>query len=171
MSDLVNNGFLADLSDWTKDYHAHFRPWLELCKEFNSFAQDVFFRCEVQSNDLRRSLAKTLFMRSLGNYQAAYLLGERGMEAQSEILVRSLCEATFALVAIAKDPSFAKRYARHNEAKRLQNIESMLGCKSEYISAEMRDEILREQAILRAKKAADGEMKIVKLGRLPRSPA
>jgi hypothetical protein len=47
-------------------------------------AQEVFFLCgDVPSNDLRRILGKTLFIRILGNYQAIALLGERGMEAET----------------------------------------------------------------------------------------
>lgn len=133
MSDLRTDGFLGDLSSWTEVYHRIFLPVLTAYRELNLFAQDVLFRCDVLSNDLRRLLAKTLFARILGNFQAAYLLAERGMETEMQILARSLCEATFALVAIDKHESFAQQYIQHSDAQSLQDIETLLKSDSKSI--------------------------------------
>jgi hypothetical protein len=162
MSDFASNGFLGlGISTWTNGYHELYSPWLKIYTEFNSFAQDVLFRCDVPSGNLRLTLAKTLFIRILSNYQGVYLLAERGMEAETTILLRSLCEATFALVAILKQVDFAARYIGHNEAKRLQNIESLLSGDSEAISADVRAEMINQREILKAKKAA-GKIKALK---------
>ena len=54
MSDFRTDGFLGDVSNWTAVYHRHFLPLLTAYRELNLFAQDVFFRCDVPSNDQRR---------------------------------------------------------------------------------------------------------------------
>jgi hypothetical protein len=115
---------------------------LELYRDFNCLAHDVFLRCgDVKSNDLRRVLAKTLFIRILGNYQAVYLLSERGMEAESQILVRTLSKAAFALIAIEKESGFAERYKQHDDAKGLQELERLESSNSENLTSEMRREV------------------------------
>ena len=130
--------------------------------DLNSFAQNVFRRCDVHENDLRRTLAKTLFIRILSNYQGAYLLGERGMEAEMKVLLRSMCEATFALVACAKNAEFAKSYIRHNENERLKLINRLLLSQSGVTDSDERAEILKQRELL-LKKKATGQIKTLKV--------
>ena len=149
MTNFKSDGFLGDICAWTALYHRHFLPLLNVYRELNVFAQDVFLRCDVLSNDHRRFLAKSLFSRILGNFQAVYLLGERGMETEMQILARSLCEATFALVAIDKHESFAERYIQHSDAQSLQDVERLLRTNSEQITSEIHDELIKRRTLFK----------------------
>jgi Family of unknown function (DUF5677) len=75
------------------------------------------------------------------------------METETQILARSLCEATFALVAIDKHESFAEQYIQHSDAQSLQDIEYLLNSNSESIPAEMRAELINKRALFNTDKS------------------
>lgn len=155
MDDFETSGFLGNgISRWTESYREFYSEWLRTYLELNSFAQDVFRLCVVPSNDIRRALAKTLFIRILSNYQGAYLLGERGMEAEAKILLRAMCEAGFALVAVVKDAEFAASYIRHNEAQRLKCINRLLSNDAGITDCDKRAEMNRQRKLLQAEQAS-----------------
>jgi len=60
-----------------------------------------------------------LVARTISNIQAAAILLLRGMNPQTQAMLRNSLESLFALVAIAKNPSFAdKLIAQHPRAQK-----------------------------------------------------
>lgn len=123
---LTNDGFLSPTMDSVVDHvrRAHAEIF-QFCLRLNRLAHQCLFEAKVDGEDLRELLLSTLMPKGLGAYQAVILLSERGMPAQSRVLLRTLLEVTFRIGAIAKNPEVARAYALEDAARRKKVINKL----------------------------------------------
>jgi hypothetical protein len=104
MGKIEQNGFLSEeIQQWVEKHRRDNTKWFSLCEEINKFSHKVMLATEVHENDLIELIAATLLVRAMSNFQGMLILAERGMKHESEVLLRSLLERTFAMVAIDKN--------------------------------------------------------------------
>lgn len=116
---ITDNGFLDSNSSEVVLHvnHVH-REVLSYCKRLNNLAHRSLFSAKVSIDDLQQFLLAGLIHKAMTAYQAVILLGERGMPSESQVVLRTLLEATFRIVAIAKDPEVGRAYLLQDETSR-----------------------------------------------------
>lgn len=78
----------------------------KICLNLNRLAQSILNHAVIHTDDQKEVYAIVYFERMLSHYQAILLLTERGMLHQAEIMLRSLLEALFSLVAFYRHNDF-----------------------------------------------------------------
>jgi hypothetical protein len=117
------NGFLdAEMISWIAKHHKDNEALFDLCTRLNQYAQQLLFRLNVHSNNLQEILVSSLFVRALSTYQASLLTCERGMVAETRVLLRTLLEILFRLLAIARSHEIAQAFVLEDERHRRKFI-------------------------------------------------
>jgi Family of unknown function (DUF5677) len=114
-----------------KAHSKHFNFALRL----NELAHMALFGAKVVRHDLQQVLLATLQHRAMTAYQSVIILGERGLPCEARVVLRTLLEVTFRIVAIAKDKNVARAYALEDKLHRKKFIN-----KYKLLSNEFRDE-------------------------------
>ena len=126
MSTFEKVGFLAENpSNIDIELERLFKKKTTLAKKLNEYSQTYQYNLHPQNNNKVELFTVTLFARSLSTYQAVLLLAQKGMEHQTNMLVRCLMEVVFRLKALAIDHAFIdmlKIDDNHRDYKRVQNF-------------------------------------------------
>lgn len=118
-----SNGFLdEEVAVWITKHRKENQALFDLCGRLNQYAQQTLYRLSVHPNNIREILVSSLFVRALSTYQASVLTCERGMVAETQVLLRTLLEILFRLVAIAKSHNIAKAFVLEDERHRRKFI-------------------------------------------------
>jgi hypothetical protein len=124
-------GFLSEeINQWIDKNKIENKDIFDLIHQYNKFAQSIMFEIEAHDNNAQELLIATLFVRSLSTFQASIILIERCLEFESKILIRSLMEIMFALVACSKDKKIADDYILNENIDRLKSIRRLKNNKS-----------------------------------------
>lgn len=78
----------------------------------------MLFGASVNANDLQQLLLATLLHRALTSYQASVILAQRGLPQEAQVMLRTLLEVTFKIVAIAKDSAVGRAFVQEDELHR-----------------------------------------------------
>jgi hypothetical protein len=106
------NGFLSpDLENYKCRIRENYSHLVDLFNDFNNFAQRMVFNINVHNKNPEEIFIACLYIRSLSSYQSFFLLIERGIVNEAKIILRTLIEILFQLVAINKNKNFVKEYA------------------------------------------------------------
>lgn len=117
----------------------------------NELAHEALFGAKVVHGDLQQLLLATLEHRALTSYQSVVLLAERGLPSEAQVVLRTLLEVTFRIVAIAKDKDVGPAYVLEDELHRRKFINKykLLG---EEIRTEVSEAVLNDlQAAIKQK--------------------
>ena len=110
MNTINEAGFLSeDINQWIDKNRKENLDIFNLIFDFNKFAQKLFFEIVVHKDEARELLLSTLYIRSLSIFQSTITLAERGFESETRILIRSLMEVMFTLVASVKNENTADK--------------------------------------------------------------
>lgn len=90
--------------------------------QLNEYAHQEMFQTTVNSADGQQLLVASLLHRALTTYQGVILLSERGMPSEARVLLRTLLEVMFRLVAIAKDREVGRAYIAEDDLHRKKFI-------------------------------------------------
>lgn len=122
--DFVSKGFLANPSDWIKEeLEPMWGPYRKMALELNRFAMQFQYSLNVHNEDGAELAGAVYFSRLVATYQSALLLMDRGLKAQTEMLIRCSLESLFPLCAIAVDPKWVNRLLEDDGYER----EKMIG--------------------------------------------
>ncbi len=167
MGKIEQNGFLSEeIQQWVEKHRQDNSEWFSLCEEINKFSHKVMLSTEVHENVLIELIAATLLVRAMSNFQGMLILAEKGMKHETEVLLRSLVERTFAMVAIDKNGQVCKVLVYNDlfRRKRLlnathrnllignisddnQNVEAEIDKNIEEINEEIRERVIQEYNI------------------------
>ncbi|MGO9481020.1 MAG: DUF5677 domain-containing protein [Candidatus Kryptoniota bacterium] len=104
-------GFLStEIGDTIQHISTKYSEWLQFFYEINYFAQHIQYQLEVHIDNPQELVVATLFSRTLANIQAAIILCIRGMDAQTQIMLRCSLECLFSLTATSLNPGLAKDF-------------------------------------------------------------
>lgn len=125
-SETTDNGFLDSNSSEVVLHvnHVHSEV-LTYCKRLNNLAHRSLFSAKVSIDDAQQFLLAALIHKAITAYQALILLSERGMPSESQVVLRTLLEITFRVVAIAKDSDVGQTYIRQDEINRKKFINKL----------------------------------------------
>lgn len=126
MTKYTQSGFLSDESnEWAKEIREKNRRLFEFAEKVNKAVQPtVLSEFDPHQRDARELISKLFLIRSVSKFQAIVFLAERGMFHEGRIILRSLLETMFYVVAMAKDRETYKKVAAKVffEQKKTSNI-------------------------------------------------
>jgi hypothetical protein len=135
MAPYQHNGFLGDdIKLWMDDNRQHYGDIFDLAEKLNSDCYSALGKAKPHNEDKRELIVSCLFPRTMELFQGTYLLVSRGMVPSSNIMLRSLIETMFVLVAVAKDNAALDAYILNDEMERLRIVNKILEDKSETFS-------------------------------------
>lgn len=103
------NGFLSkDIEGWKAKHRADNSRLFQLAEELNEFAHATMLKLEVASRDPAEVFAACSYVRVMSSFQSIVILSEIGLINEAKIILRTLAETMFAVVAIAKDRDFSR---------------------------------------------------------------
>lgn len=105
----------------------------------SELAHEALFDAKVTKTDLQQLLLASLQHKALTSFQAVVLLGERGLPSETRVVLRTLLEVTFRIVAIAKDKNVGRAYVLEDELHRKKFIN-----KYKMLSDEIRNKVTEE---------------------------
>ena len=90
MTSFETNGFLSDeISGFEEDIRNRYKEKFELASEVNILGHKIIYSIEVHTN-INDLLMATLLIRQSASFQAFLLLIQKGLLAQSEIILRNI---------------------------------------------------------------------------------
>ncbi len=89
-----------------------------LVEHLNELAHREMFATHLSNNNPQQLLVALLLHRALTTFQGVVILGEHGLQSEAAVLLRTLLEVLFRLVAIAKDAAVGIAYIREDERHR-----------------------------------------------------
>ncbi len=116
-------GFLSkDIDEYVNENHKKFESAFNLIKDLNKYSQSLMFKVNAHENVFQELVLAVLFIRSLSTFQSIIILAEKSIESETKVLLRSLMEVMFTLVACAKRKDIAKRYIQNDKIDSLKTI-------------------------------------------------
>ena len=129
-----DEGFLSvEIKDWIEKHHKENSVEFSIADRLRKLGQRVLFASQPKRNNNRQLIVSILFVRVLSHFQGAILLVERGMVADTKILVRVMCEATFSLGACVKDENFVDELVKDDRHREADLVRSLLEIPQEHI--------------------------------------
>jgi hypothetical protein len=111
MSKIEEEGFLSDEAENGKtDIYKKYADFFNFAKDVNKLCMKLLTSLKTDWGNDHKLIVHTLFLRIVENFQAVYLLLERGMMPQAKVLTRAMLETLFILVALQKKPELLKLY-------------------------------------------------------------
>ena len=139
MSTLPSSTKLAFLAPEHEEIVAHIqeahRPLFDFVHRLTVLAHEVLIDAKVNRSDLQQLLLASLEHKALTAFQAIVILVERGLSSEARIVLRTLLEVTFRIVAIAKDKDVGIAYVLEDQVHRKKFID-----KHKKLSDEVRNE-------------------------------
>ncbi len=85
----------------------------QLVDEVNEYIHKVIGEVKLDPYDMHQSLIGSLFAKMLHSFQAVIILGQYGLESDSNIILRALFDAIFIFGSIVEDREFAEKYVEY----------------------------------------------------------
>jgi Family of unknown function (DUF5677) len=127
VASLIEAGFLsAEIHEWIQKHRNENEKWFSLSERCSNLGQQVLLSITVNNNDLQRILVSLWFNRLLSHFQAIVLLMERGMLYESQILLRTLVEVSFSLIAVAEDPEISREFLKDDKVQQLKALNTFI---------------------------------------------
>jgi len=118
-------GFLSEeIIGYIKKHRKDYAEYFSLCEDIGRLSHKIMFSIEIHNEYLPEILGASLLARAVSNFQGSVLLAERGMINESKALLRCMLEVMFAVVAIAKDKSFAYDLVKVDVFKRKRALKA-----------------------------------------------
>lgn len=115
---------------------------LDFAYRLNEFGNRALFSVGVPQDDRRRLLLSTLLGRILTAFQASIIVCERGLPLEAQVLLRTVLEITFKVVAIANDEEVAQLFMDEgliNKRKKYEKLQKITSTDFQAQLDEMRE--------------------------------
>lgn len=116
---------------------------LDFAYRLNEFGNRALFAVGVSQDDERGLLLSTLLGRILTSFQASIIIVQRGLPLETQLLLRTVLEITFKIVAIADDEEVAQLFVGEgliNKRKKYEKLRKMTSSDFRTQLDEMREE-------------------------------
>ncbi len=124
-NDFDENGYLGKQAEgWRNENMNNFQEYFSFAYIANQFFNKHKF--DFDFKETRRDLViSSSFARILTSFQASILLCSFGLINEAEVVLRSMMEATFVMVACCKNDDFHENYIKSFHAERLRVVKNI----------------------------------------------
>jgi hypothetical protein len=146
------DGFLSEEALlWKQKHLREAADAFRIATELNRAAIKALYAGEPKHDDPHTVTASALFARMLEHYESAITLLQIGAIPSAQCLLRVMCEVSFAIAMVAKEPSFVAEYLDDDRHRRLKMLDALLGLRLDEstISKEEREMLKAEARGLR----------------------
>lgn len=115
--DFDDHGYLGNqIHESRKQVVAEYKTFFQLAEDLNDFFQKQKYSFDSTiSKEQRQEIIGSLFLRIINSYQAVIiLLSYGGLWPDAAVVLRSLMEAVFNLLAMINDENFYKKYIENH---------------------------------------------------------
>ncbi len=127
MPTLNDGGFLsAEIAAWVDVHRNENEKWFSLSEKSNLLGQRVLLELKFDNNDFEKILLALWFSRALSHFQAVVLLMERGMLFEAQIILRTLVEVSFSLIALAEHPGIEQEFLIDDKVQQLKSLNTYM---------------------------------------------
>ena len=147
------DGFLSEESLlWKQKHLREAGDAFRIASELNRAAIKSLYAGVPKLDDAHAVTASALFARMLEHYECAITLLQIGAIPSAQCLLRVMCEVTFAIAMVAKEPSFVAEYFDNDRHRKVKMLDALLGLRlgESTISKEERDMLKAQVRGLRA---------------------
>ncbi len=156
MAPYHQNGFIgSDIKEWMAENRHEYAGLFELAEKINTDSYSALELARPHNKDKRELLVSCLFPRVMELFQATYLLLAQGMLPSSNVMLRSLIETMFVLVAIAKNDDALDSYILNDERERLITANKIINDTTSSFSDIPLEEVVRVKSEI--EKRLDGK--------------
>lgn len=108
---LNQEGFLSpEIEKIEKDFEKEFSFYIEKVRSYNIFFQESAFKFVIKQGSLQHWCLAALYLRSLSLYQSIFILSKKGITREANVLLRSLFEIKYIVIALSKFPDLVSVY-------------------------------------------------------------
>ncbi|MCP4552975.1 MAG: hypothetical protein GY834_13250 [Bacteroidetes bacterium] len=159
MSKIEIDGFLSEESEKGRlNFNQNYQDIFDFSKELNQFCMKFMREQKIDWENKQQLIIKTLHIRILENFQAVFLILERGMMPQAKILTRAMLETVFILVALQKKPELVQNYLDQHEEGSKRTLKAFLQFKNEQLRAQVKENKIEENYIAKKNKLKEKEL-------------
>jgi hypothetical protein len=127
MSSLNEAGFLStEIQQWIQKHRQANQKWFSLSERCSKLGQQILLSMKIDNENLQQILVALWFNRLLSHFQAIILLMERGMLFEAQIILRTLTEVSFSLVAVAENASLAQDFLKDDKVQQLKSLNTYM---------------------------------------------
>lgn len=159
MNDLPEYSHLMFLDPSIERYVAQVRAThaisLDFAYRLNQFGNRALFAVGVSPHDAKELLLSTLLRRILTSFQASIIICERGLPLEAQVLLRTVLEVTFKIVAIANDEEVAQLFIGEGLINKRKKYEKLRKLNSTDFQGEL-DEMSEAHKVLAEKIKTEG---------------
>ena len=153
MPSINEEGFLSqDINEYINQNHTKHKKTFDLINDLNKYTQSLMFKINAHENVFQELILTALYIRALQLFQSIVILSEKGIDSTTRVVMRSLMEVMFTLVACAKNKEIAKRYILNDKVDSLKTIRRVKQYKGNLLLPNI-------QRILNQEKILDNEIK------------
>jgi hypothetical protein len=127
---------------------ARYPDLFSLSYDLNEYANIKLLTATAKRNSLQQVVVAAMIPRLLTAFQGAVIVAERGMPAETEVLVRKVIEVIFRIRALERNPSMAERYVKSDDVSRRDTIKRLLELESVERTPEEQQDLQRRHADL-----------------------
>jgi hypothetical protein len=109
---MINSeGYLSvDINEFEKNIEREYSFVLDKIRKYNKFFQSTVFIFKGEKKELAHWCLFGLYIRALSTYQSIVLMSKKGITNESNVLLRSLFEIQYIIIALSKHPNLVKEY-------------------------------------------------------------
>jgi len=116
---MENSGFLSkDISKYKEHHRKKNEGIFNLCKELNEYAHATMWKIQISNEYLPEILPACAYVRVLSNFQSIVILAEFGLLNEAKIVLRSLVEGMFLMVAITRNKDYSTKIIEQDTLER-----------------------------------------------------
>jgi len=131
MKKIETDGFLSDEAGSAKiEIIKKYDDFFAYARELNCYSMGFMAGLKIDWKDNYKLIINALFIRVLETFQGGFLLSEFGMMPESKILVRSMLEMVFNIVALQKKPELLEYYFNQHKVSHFRALKATLEFKS-----------------------------------------
>ncbi len=119
MNKMENAGFLSkDVEKYKENHRKKNKRIFQLCETLNRFSHSIMWKIKVTNEYLPGILSACAYVRVMSNFQSIIILAEYGLINEAKIILRSLVEGMFLMVAITKEKEYSRKIVEQDILER-----------------------------------------------------
>ena len=163
MTKIETDGFLSEESENGKSQILEkYEDAFNFAGNLNRFCMTLLDKLNIDWKNNFRLIVNTLILRVVENFQAVYLMLERGMLIPSKVLTRANLETLFILAGLQKNPNLLQCYLDQYDEGHKRSLRAALQFKNESLKASVKEIDIEKLYIKKKKELKNKELNILK---------
>lgn len=163
MTKIETDGFLSEESENGKSQIIEkYEDAFNFAGNLNRFCMTFLNRLNIDWKNNFRLIVNALILRVVENFQAIYLMLERGMLVPSKVLTRANLETLFILAGLQKEPELLQSYLDQHDEAHKRSLKAALQFQNEQLKASVKRITVEKLYIKKKAELKNRELNVLK---------